>query len=404
MPWFRDLDSADALFQSGKFPEAEKLYAKVAERDATNPRALLQLGRLALLSNRFSEAERWLKSALGVKQDDPAAQQLLFETYSRQDRFADAASLLRGGKEALKLQVLDGFKGLEPYRIEGSSEEAHLTFVQTDPIPVVKVRVNGHEAYFIIDTGGSEVYLEPDFAKEIGAVLVSGAETGGFAGGQTRPVQKGRIDSLTLDRFVVKNVPVNIVDTKFIGRDEVAKGIKISGFLGTILLYHFLPTIDYPKGELTLWRKTEANRKRFEDQAKLGETVSVPFWMAGDHLMVTWASAHRSEQHLFLIDTGGAGVGFVPGPSFIKKASISLPSGDSGQKMVALQIHPFTADEVAVGPLTEHNIPAVLGPFPQQMENSLGFYMAGIVSHEFFKHYAFTLDFTKMRYYLKRGA
>ena len=398
------LESAEKAFKAGRFAEAEPLYRAAVTQDATNLVALRQLGRLALLSNRFEESERWLTRALAIESSDVAAKQLLAETAYRQDRFPQVASLLRGGREDLKARLLDSFRDLVPYQIEGSAEEAHLAFVQTDPIPVVKVRANGHEGYFIIDTGGSEVYLEPDFAKAIGAWVIGGGEKAGFAAGQTREVQKGRLESLTLDRLTVRNIPVNIVDTKFIGSDAVAKGITINGFIGTVLLYHFLPTIDYPKAELVLRRRTPENLRRFEEQARReGQTV-LPFWMAGDHLMVTWASAHRGKPSLFLIDTGGAGVGLVPGPTYVREAGIELPNGGAGHDTAGARGIRFTADQISLGPLTERDLPASFGPFPAQMENGLGFMLAGIVSHEFFKHYAFTIDFAGMRCFLKRGA
>ena len=44
-----------------------------------------------------------------------------------------------------------------------------VKFVKTDPLPLVNVRVNGgDEVTFFIDTGGSEVTLDTDFAKELG--------------------------------------------------------------------------------------------------------------------------------------------------------------------------------------------------------------------------------------------
>lgn len=395
------LAAADSLFQLGHFADAAREYAVVAADQPEHLRALTQLGRIAVLSNQFAEAEDWLGRARRLAPDDSAVVHLLAEVWYRQDRFADVAGLLRGRGNDIKVQVLDGFRGRVPYQIEGPDEETSLRFAQTDPIPVVTVRVNGHDANFIIDTGASEVYLEPEFAKRAGAVLAAGSAAQGFAGGQTKEVQRGRIDSLGLGAFTVRNLPVNIVDTKFIGRDEVAKGLNVAGFIGTVLLYHFLPTLDYPGGQLTLRRKSVANLKAVEALAsREGHTV-VPFWLTGDHFMVTWASANGSQPSLFLIDTGGAGIGFVPGPSFVKEAGIVLPpTGD--EKIGAVPIRRFTADQVSLGGLTERAVPAIFGAFPAFLETSTGFRLAGIVSHAFFRHYAVTMDFTGMRYLLRR--
>jgi len=45
-------DSANRLFQLGKFAEAGELYSLIAAQDPNDYSATLQLGRIALLSNR----------------------------------------------------------------------------------------------------------------------------------------------------------------------------------------------------------------------------------------------------------------------------------------------------------------------------------------------------------------
>jgi Aspartyl protease len=75
--------------------------------------------------------------------------------------------------------------------LEGDGASTHLKFVETDPLPVVNVRVNGSdEVTFFIDTGGSEVTLDTEFAKELG-VPHFGAVQGTFSGGQHADVQQG---------------------------------------------------------------------------------------------------------------------------------------------------------------------------------------------------------------------
>ncbi len=52
---------------------------------------------------------------------------------------------------------------------KASGASTRVKFVKTDPLPILNVRVNGgDEVTFFIDTGGSEVALDTDFAKELG--------------------------------------------------------------------------------------------------------------------------------------------------------------------------------------------------------------------------------------------
>ena len=47
-----EIDSANRLFQAGKFTEAGKLYSQIVAQNPKDYSAILQLGRIALLSNR----------------------------------------------------------------------------------------------------------------------------------------------------------------------------------------------------------------------------------------------------------------------------------------------------------------------------------------------------------------
>src|SRR4051794_41782936 len=72
----------DALFRAGRFDEADRGYARRLHTDPGDPHALGQRGYIALLSNRFAAAERFLTPLAAT---DPAARQRLAEAYIRQD-------------------------------------------------------------------------------------------------------------------------------------------------------------------------------------------------------------------------------------------------------------------------------------------------------------------------------
>jgi hypothetical protein len=90
----------------------------------------------------------------------------------------------------------------------------------------------------------------------------------------------------------------------------------------------------------------------------------------------------------------------------LKKTGIKLPDNlatdglGGGGKM---SIIPFEIDELTLGDALERNIHGVTGAFPPQIENAFGFHIGGLISHEFFRPYALTLDFTRMHFILKRS-
>jgi predicted aspartyl protease len=415
---------ADDLFQAGKFAEAEQCYAEALRGDPDDVRLLTRLGAIALLANRLDDARKWLTQAIELKGTKPWSQRvggrlvqrllrpaeqtpevLLGQVFYLRDDYPQAARLLRATEWKAQAQKLESFGKIKPYHIEGQPEIVRVKFSMTDPLPVVQVCVNGGEPVnFFIDTGGAEVIIDAEFATEVGAAQF-GLERGVFGGGKVAGYQHGRIDSLTLGDLAVKNVPVTVMDVRRFS-DPVFGGKRVDGIIGTFFLYHFLATLDYPADELILRPRTEQNLQRLEQEAKEHNHVVVPFWMA-DHYMVAWGAVDGSKPLLFFVDTGLAGAGFTCPQSTLQEANIKLGEGltiegsGGGGKMTS-QL--FEVEELTLGDAREHNLQGAYGPFPPQLENAFGFHIGGLISHTFFRPYAFTLDFTGMRYFLERKA
>jgi predicted aspartyl protease len=404
------IDSADQLFKAGKFAEAGKLYSQIVAHNPKDHSATLQLGRIALLSNQLNDAQKWLEKAIALKPDDTDPKVMLSQAFYRRDDFQKAAAALKGVDVSsnklireqyptLNVAMLESFKGQTPYELHGTGTSTRLKFVKTDPLPIVNVRVNGgKEVTFFIDTGGSEVTLDTEFAKELG-VSKFGAVQGTFSGGQHAEVQLGRIESLTVGDWTVKNVPTAMLPLRQLSEGLGVK--QIDGIIGTTLFYHFLATMDYPQGELVLRRKDTKNLEEFKKSP--GKRVTVPIWMASDHFMVGWGRVETLPPTLLFIDTGLVGAGVKLAESVIKEAGIKLEENRATEGAGGggtLKIVPYTVHQVSLGDIKEENVQGVYdGPFP--FENMFGFHLAGMVGHEFFKPYAVTFDFQNMQIFLQ---
>src|SRR4029079_13919125 len=259
---------------------------------------------------------------------------MLAEAFWRRDDFQKAAAALNGVDvssnqllitqyPALNVAKLESFKGETPYEAQGEGQVTRVKFLKTDPLPLVSVRVNGgDEVTFFIDTGGSEVALDTEFAPELG-VPQFGAVQGTFSGGQHAEVQQGRIESLTVGDWAVRNLPVVMMPLRQLSQSLGAK--RIDGIIGTTLFYHFLATLDFPRGELVLRRKNAANLQEF--MATAGKSSAVPFWIASDHFMVGWGRVEALPPTLLFVDTGLSGAGVKLAESVIKEAGIKLEEG-----------------------------------------------------------------------------
>lgn len=62
-------DSAEGLFTSGRFAEAERAFLSRWASDSSDYRAALRLGTIGLLANRLDDAERWLSRAIALRPD-----------------------------------------------------------------------------------------------------------------------------------------------------------------------------------------------------------------------------------------------------------------------------------------------------------------------------------------------
>lgn len=391
------LDRGDAFFQSGNFAEAERSYSAAFTHEVVSPRLEARLGLLALFSNHFADAETHLTNAVAAGPEERLVKNMLGEMFYRQDNFPAAARWFRAAGSDYRAKPLEAFGATRPYRIEGPSEEAHLKLVITDPLPIVEARVNGGEPLnFLVDTGAPEVVIDDSVALELGIKPNSSVEAI-FLGGQGGVVHQGRIDSLGLGDFVVNDVPVGIRPLPpFAGR-------KLSGVIGTVLLYHFLATLDYPRGELVLRRKSAEALEQFEERAAAEKQIEIPFWMAGDHYIVARGRVNQAPPALLYVATGVAGFGLVSPNSTLQEARIDLSgpplarAAEGGERMKE-----FVLENLSLGDASAKEIRGLAGAFPAFLEHSLGFRIAGMISHQFFRPYALTLDFTGMRLFLAR--
>jgi predicted aspartyl protease len=407
------LDTADLFYRAGKFNEAEAIYLDALEHDSRNSKALTRLGEIALLKNYPEQAEDYFKAAeqhaswlgrrwpLNLQRNTSLAM-----AYYRQDRFPQAARCFRESAGPIAtfrdLKTMGDHLALfgdqTPYQVE-MVEEIRIPFIVTDPLPVVEVSINGSPPLlFFIDTGGGEIILDTALADELGAVRVG--VMAGEGGGTSGTMGVGKVDSLKIGDLLVQNVPVCLLDTQPFA--AVFNDLPVKGIIGTRFLMHFLTTIDYPNARLILRPK---NAPVDVQRAKV-----IPFWLAQTHYMVAWGTVNGSEPMLFFVDTGLAGMGFTAPEATLRDAGIAVDWSKAEKSVGAFgdsESADIVVDRLTLGSgenqVTAHNLPGVAMKKPVEiLGDRLGFRIGGLVSHQFFRDYALTLDFVGMNLVLKR--
>lgn len=402
------MDEAVTLYHAGKFVEAERAYRKALNADPTNVEALAGAGAVALLGNRVQQAQRCLEQAVERSPDHRWALQNLAEAAYRQDDFVAAARWLRRAAHAgavdrtdseVIARKLEAFRGVTPYRIDGDRRDVTVPLEIVDPLPVVNVGLgDGRIVPFFIDTGGHEVYLDQALVRDL-RLATFGSTRGAGAGGKQATEGHAHLDAMTLGGLRIHDIPVKTLDFSALGFAEALGGVDVKGVIGTAFLYHFLSTIDYPGGALILRPPTPQHR------AALGRHAAnrhvVPFWLSGTHFLLAWGTVNDSDPMLLVVDTGGAGIGFVATRSTIDPAGITL---DHDQAIAGpgaggtAQAIPFVVDKLSIGDVSVPDVNGVF--FPEtDLEKDLGrdFPIGGILSHQFFRPHALTLDFVEMR-------
>ena len=405
---------ADDEYRAGRFVAAERLYRAAVVAEPNNARAWERLGTIALWRNdlagaasHFTNADRhtpWLYRHWPFNIQPNIHRALM---HARAGRTREAAQLLAraagplpfGTFRELKIRSRQAalFDGQRLYQVAGPAETV-VPFVITDPLPVVKVAVNGEPpAEFVIDTGGEGLTLDCRFARKAGVVM-AGELRGEYAGGKKGLTRYGKVDAVRLGDMAVRNVPTSCIDLQPIAQ-TVFGGRAIKGIIGTGLLMPFLATLDYPRARLVLRRPAADAPAGTTEQGRC-----FPMWLVETHLIFVEGSVNNLEPGLMFIDTGLAGAGFHASQDILAAAGVVMDWSEAGMGAggggMTKGIEVSVA-EVGLGhgqhAIRKYNLKGVAFENDLSLfKDALGFKVAGLISHQFFRDHAVTFDFLNM--------
>ncbi|MEV0379476.1 aspartyl protease family protein [Nonomuraea sp. NPDC050643] len=387
----------DRLFEAGRFGPADRGYASLLRENPGDAHALAQRGRIALLSNDFGRAERFLARAVELAPGNGSAKRHLADCFVRQDDVARAVPLLRSTGDPTDAAYADQYAGVtgRPYQMAGA-QKTRLPFVSVDPLPSVRVSVNGGpERTFLIDTGGT-LALTTKTAQEAGLRAMATSTT--HPAGQTLTTYHGVMESYRLGDVVLRNVPVVWYDLRV---PTLPDGSLPAGVIGTTLLYHFIATMDYAGQALVLRRKTAAQVRELRAEAGRTGADRLPLWIAGDHVPCTMGSVNHDGPRVASLDTGGMGLGILMNEKNAKRAGVEIDY-DHPQDMGPMRVYPIAPARISLGRAVGRNVTGLVGDWPWL--SLFGFETIGNFSHEFFKRRAITFDYASMEFHITAGA
>ena len=382
--------SAYEYFRNAQFDESLSLYKKALEKDINSFEANYRVGYIYKLSNKLPLAEKYLKKSLVLKPGEANLKKCLAEVYYRQDKYAEAALLYNDLGNEGKAKQLAAFGTKVPYKLNSELTETSIPFLMVNPLPRFYIQVNGKKIVVQLDTGGSELILDAEFAREIGADIY-GSREAVFGGGQKSTIEYGKVKSIKLGDFKLENVPVHALR---IG------STSFKGIVGTNVLYRFISTIDYPGKKLVL----RVKGKGIDSKKSSGTSIKIPFWLEGDHFILAWGTANDSDSLLFIVDSGLAGGAFYFPVITAQKIGLKI------DKNIVRSLHggggmfeyfPSKLDEMTLGNAKEKTLNGVVVANDGfSLHNRYEYTIDGIISHDFLKNYAVTFDFSNMIIYL----
>ncbi|TDC58767.1 tetratricopeptide repeat protein [Actinomadura sp. KC345] len=392
----QDGGDADALFKAGKFEQAGRAYEEILKHDPGNVHAASRRGYVGLLSNRFSEAEKYLKTALKLAPGDKDTNRLMADCYLRQDRLSLSASHWRAAGMDVFATWFGAVRG-EPYQVHG--DIARLPFQQLDPTPLVEGSVNGGPPKpYVPYTGAPWLGLSKETAEEAGLTPVAKQQIDYLDGKSWQYF--GVLDSFALDGIELRNVPVVWTET-----DQPSPGGADGGLIGTWVFYHLLTTFDYAGRSLTLRRRTPETARRARADAARAGAAPLPLWLAREHMTHSVGSVAGSGDRVVGLSVGGTGESAVAMSEETAKRWGVRIDHDRPLETFAhsrpVVTYPCYPEEVRLGDASAEDVYSVANPGQAPARN--GFDVLTTFFHSFYKPYNITLDFTGMKVYVARG-
>ncbi|HEY3688632.1 MAG TPA: tetratricopeptide repeat protein [Streptosporangiaceae bacterium] len=391
------IDDADALFKAGKFARAGRAYEEILKKDPTNLRATRQRGYVALLSNRFPEAEKFLKKALELAPDDKDTNEFLGDCYIRQDKFALSVPRWQAAGEDIFAKWFAAVSG-KAYQVHG--DIARLPWQQMDPEPLIEASVNGGPPKrFTFYTGEPWLGMSTKVAEEAGL----------------KPVAKQKIDFLdgtvwqyfgVLESFKLGGIELRNIPVEWDEPDPATPGGPRDGIIGTWVFYHLLSTFDYAGRSLILRRRTPETAAKVRADAVRAGAEPLPLWLAREHMLHSRGSVAGSGPRVVAVNVGGTG-----------EAAAGL-HGDTAERLgvrtdldrpieTFAHSHPAVTNpcypkELRLGAATANGVYCETDP-KMPVAQPYGFDVPAHFAHCFYKPYNVTLDFTDMNLYIARG-
>lgn len=382
------LDSLGAaLLRLGRQADAEHAFRRVLALVPRDPTAAAGLGKLALFHDRLAEAESLLAFA---EPEDREAFTDLMSVHVRRGDYAAAATMAPDARQEGRVALLQSMATDGAWVVSGSG--ADLLWKRAFPVPLVRVKLNGHSVLMAIDTGTGDLLVDQSFAKRCGITPLAGQSLVFWNGGRIA-VRNAVVPRIELGDLRVERAPCGILPLRKWSNLVNSLDEQVAGVIGLNLLMRFTPTLDYARGRLEL-------RPKAAGAGAIAGAARVPFELWGESELMVYGSLAAGRRMALILATGlpGAGIGApaeVMEEIGVKPGGVSRVMKGAGAFTGGRPWYEVGVPGVVVGPLARDRVPGWSGALdPSEMWRH-GVRRDALLGGEFFRDRRLTIDWQR---------
>jgi predicted aspartyl protease len=395
-----------ALLRSGLIRLA---VVELQQALALNPKEALAIGGAAEIDyfeGRTKEAREKSYYAHLLDTDEPDYIMTYARSSSRAEDFKEAADayelFLQVAPQSEKerrdrirglIQFYRQLSGLRVHDISGPSLTQIPFQLGSDRRPYIKVKVNGRDALFVIDTGSGFTVISEEAAKRLGVSEISrGGNSQGVGGTGKFEIVYGLIRSINLSDLKVRLIPCFI--RPFHGSKERPEEERADGFIGLSILSHFITELDYQESRMRLDR----NLERAAPAAALPDTTVIPFRTTQNGLISIETVFEGNNTVNAILDSGASSTAISVAAVERLKMRDQIIKGQTanviGAAGITNNVEMLFIRNCRVADLMQNNMRALVLDFAAINETS-GFEQSGILGGDFLRHFRVTIDFPR---------
>ncbi|MGH7741029.1 MAG: aspartyl protease family protein [Candidatus Eiseniibacteriota bacterium] len=389
------LDSlAVAHLSLAHFVEARRLFERVLAIDPADLASRAGMGKLALFEDHAARAESLLTGALDGA--DTAPRDLLAARIRQRD-YAGAAALADSLEYTARAEMLHRMADDSTYVLSGDAS-AKILFRRLTPAPLVLVRLNGQSVLMAVDLGAGDLMLDDFVARQCKVELLS---TSGVVpwDGLLVTGRNAMVKRLDLGGVRIENLPAAVLPLRKWGLAVNPDGERVAGVIGSNLLRHFTPVLDFIAGRLELSPAARA------PGAPRG-TAMIPFEVWGESEMMVYGTIEGGRRMGMIVTTAIPGCGVAAPPEVfeelaVKPGAMSRMIRSPGTGLTGTPWGQLSTS-VKVGPIARDRVMGWSGAVASSELWRHGVRRDAALSSEFFKGYRVSIDWAKRELLFER--